>query len=164
MIYHDVNPKSRNDPDVPGLLTALGHMPFAVTLMANVGLENDLSAEGLLDLWSESGPDLLSEDSKRSMNRSIELSVESSLVKQNPNNILVLSILSLLPAGATEEDLYWWAPNVNANRIRIVINTLLKAALLVENKRENSDSPVFIVVPVVQSFMPQQNRISQVVR
>ena len=44
------------------------------------------------------------------------------------------------------------------------ITTLSQAALLVENKRENSASPVYFVVPVVQSFMQQQNRISQEVR
>ena len=35
-IYHDINPNSKNDPDVAKLLSALGHMPFAVTLMANL--------------------------------------------------------------------------------------------------------------------------------
>ena len=39
-----------------------------------------------------------------------------------------------------------------------------RLALLVENKRENSSSPVLSVVPVVQSFMQQHNRISQEVR
>ena len=41
------------------------------------------------------------------------------------------------------------------------IATLSQAALLVENRRENSASPVLFFIPVVQSFMQQQNRISQ---
>ena len=43
-IYHDINPDSKNDPDVAELLTALGRMPFAVTLMAKLGVESHSSA------------------------------------------------------------------------------------------------------------------------
>ena len=43
-------------------------------------------------------------------------------------------------------------------------STLSQVALLVENKRVNSSSPGLFVVPVVQSFMQQQNRISQEIR
>ena len=163
-IYHDINPDSENDSDVARLLTALGRMPFAVTLMAKLGLESQAKAKDLLNAWSESGPDLLSNDPEQSMNRSIGLSVESDLVKRNPNAILLLAILSLLPAGTTKENLRWWAPEFTMSMILTAIATLSQAALLVENKRENSASPVLFVVPVVQSFMQQQNRISQEVR
>ena len=163
-VYHDINPNSENDPDVARLLSALGHMPFAVTLMARLGLESQWSAKALLDAWSESGPDMLSNDPEQSMNRSIGLSVESELVKRNPNAGLLLAILSLLPAGTTSENLHWWAPEVKMSMIPSAIATLSQAALLVENKRENSASPVLFVIPVVQSFMQQQNRITQEVR
>ena len=98
------------------------------------------------------------------MNRSIQLSVESDHVKGNPDAITLLAILSLLPAGTTKENLRWWAPALKMSIILSAIATLLQAALLVENKRENSASPVLFVVPVVQSFMQQQNRIAQVVQ
>ena len=163
-IYHDINPNSKDDPDVARLLTALGRMPFAVTLMAKLGLESHSSAKDLLDAWSDSGPDLLSNDPERSMNRSIGLSVESHLVQRNPNAILLLAVLSLLPAGTTKENLHWWAPELKMSMILTAIATLSQAALLVENRRENSASPVLFVVPVVQSFMQQQNRISQEVQ
>ena len=161
-IYHDINPDSENDPDVARLLTALGYMPFAVTLMAKLGVESHTSAKDLLDEWSESGPDILSNDPEQNINRSIRLSVESDVVKRNPNAILLLAILSLLPAGTTKENLRWWAPALKM--IPSAIATLSQAALLVENKRENSVSPVLFVVPVVQSFMQQQNRIGQEIR
>ena len=48
--------------------------------------------------------------------------------------------------------------------ILTAIATLSQAALLVENRRGNSASPVLFVVPVVQSFMQQHNRISQEIR
>jgi hypothetical protein len=90
------------------------------------------------------------------MNRSISLSVESNLVKRNPNAIALLSILSLLPAGTTKQNLLrWWALDsaLKTSMIHSALATLSKAALLVQNKQENSDSPVLFVVPVVQSFM-----------
>jgi tetratricopeptide (TPR) repeat protein len=163
-IYHDINPDSKDDSDVARLLTALGRMPFAVTLMAKLGLESQSSAKDLLDAWSESGPDILSNDPEQSMNRSIRLSVESDLVKRNPNAIHLLAILSLLPAGTTKENLHWWAPELKMSMIITAIATLSQAALLVENRRENSASPVLFVVPVVQSFMQHQNRIAQEVQ
>ena len=163
-IYHDINPGSENDPDVPRLLAVLGHMPFAVTLMAKLGVEGQSTAKDLLDAWSESGPDILSNNPEQSMNRSIRLSVESDLVKRNPNATLLLAILSLLPAGTTKENLRWWAPGLKTSMIPSAIAILSQAALVVENKRENSTSPILFVVPVVQSFMKQKDRIKEETR
>jgi tetratricopeptide (TPR) repeat protein len=158
-IYHDINPDSENDPDVARLLEALGHMPFAVTLIARLGVEGQSTAKDLLGAWLKSGPDIFSNNPEQSMNRSIRLSVESDLVKRNPNAITLLAILSLLPAGTTKDNLRWWAAALETSMIPSAIATLSQAALLVENKRENSVSPVLFVVPVVQSFMQQHNRI-----
>jgi len=163
-IYHEINPGSENDPDVARLLATLGHMPFAVTLMAKLGVEGQSTAKELLEAWFESGPDILSNGSEQSMNRSIRLSVESNLVKRNPDAAILLTILSLLPAGTTKENLHWWAPALRTSMIPSVIASLSQAALLVENKRENSSSPVLFVVPVVQSFMQQHDRIAEGVR
>jgi hypothetical protein len=141
-------------------------MPFAVTLMAKLGMEGMSTAKELLDAWHKSGPDILSDKHEESMNRSISLSVESDLVKRNPNAITLLSILSFLPAGTTKENLRWWAPDsaMQSSMIPSAIATLTKAALLVENKRENSGSRVLFVVSVVQSFMQQHGRIEEKVR
>ena len=164
-IYREINPGSENDPDVARLLAALGHMPFAVTLMAKLGVEGQSSAKDLLDAWLKSGPDIFSEDDlEQSMNRSVRLSVESALVKRNPNAITLLAILSLLPAGTTKVNLRWWAPALETSMIPSAMATLSQAALLVENKRENSASPVLFVIPVVQSFMQQQDRIAEEIR
>jgi len=164
LIYHEINPGSENDPDVAPLLATLGHMPFAITLMAKLGVEGQSTAKELLDAWSESGPDILSNDLEQSMNRSIGLSVESNLIKRNPDATILLTILSLLPAGTTKENLHWWAPALKTSMIPSAIASLSQAALLVENTRENSASPVLFVVPVVQSFMQQHGRIADKVR
>jgi tetratricopeptide (TPR) repeat protein len=162
-IYHKINPGSENDPDVTRLLATLGHMPFAVTLIAKLGVRGRLTAKQLEEDWLESGPDIFP-DSEQGMNQSIRLSVENNLVKRNPNAISLLAILSLLPAGTTKENLRWWAPALKRSIITSTIDSLAEAALLVENKRENSASPVLFVVPVVQSFMQQQDRIAEEVR
>ena len=117
-------------------------MPFAVTLMAKLAVESLLSAKDLLDAWSESGTKILSNNPEQSMDQSIRLSVESDLVQRNPDAIILLAILSLLPAGTTNENLRWWAPEIKS-MIPSAIATLLQAALLVENRRENFASPIF---------------------
>jgi tetratricopeptide (TPR) repeat protein len=160
-IFHDINPSSKDDPDVDRLLAVLGHMPFAVTLMANMGKRSKSTANELLETWYTSGTDMLSvtNSPEKSMNRSISLSVDSQFVKQDPDALLLLAILSLLPAGTTKQNLRWWATSVKI--IPSAIATLSDAGLLVENKLENSSSPVLFVVPVVQSFMQQQDRIAE---
>ena len=163
-IFHDINPSSKNDRNVDRLLATLGHMPFAVTLMANLGKRGKSTANELLEMWYISGTDMLSVSNspEKSMNRSISLSVDSEFVKQDPNALPLLAILSLLPAGTTKQNLRWWATSVKM--IPSAIATLSDAGLLVENKWENSSSTVFFVVPVVQSFMQQQNRITEEIR
>ena len=162
-IFHDINPSSKNDPDVDRLLAALGHMPFAVTLMANLGKRGKSTAKELLETWYASGTDMLSviNSPEKSMNRSISLSVDSEFVKQDPDALLLLAILSLLPAGTTKQNLRRWATTVRI--IPSAIATLSDAGLLVENERENFASSILFVLPVVQSFM-QQGRIAEHIR
>jgi len=163
-IFHDINPSSQDDPDVDRLLAALGHMPFAVTLMANLGKRGKFTAQKLLEMWYTSGTDILSvtNSPETNMNRSISLSVDSEFVKKDPDALVLLAILSLLPAGTTKQNLRWWARTVKI--ISSAIATLSDAGLLAENKRESSSSPVLFVIPVVQSFMQQQGRIAEEIR
>jgi hypothetical protein len=163
-IYHDINPDSESDPDVRRLLSVLGHMPFAVTLMANLGKRGESTAKELLDAWSKFGPDILPGEHEQSMNQSISFSVDSDHVQRNPNALLLLKILSLLPAGTTKENLRWWVPALDKSMIPSAMATLSNAALLVKNKRQDTDSPVLFVLPVVQSFMQQHDRISEDIR
>jgi len=163
-IFHDINQSSKNDPNVDRLLAVLGHMPFAVTLMANLGKRGKSTAKELLETWYTSGTDMLSvtNSPEKSMNRSISLSVDSEFVKQDADALLLLAILSLLPAGTTKQNLRWWGTSVKM--VPSAIATLSDAGLLVENKWANSSSPVLFIVPVVQSFMQQQGRISEKIR
>ena len=163
-IYRSIYPDSENDPDVGRLLCILGHMPFAVTLMARLAKEGQSTAKELILAWSENGPDILPYHHEQNMNRSISLSVDSNLMKQNPQALLLLNILSYLPAGTTKATLRWWVPALHSSMVPSAIATLSKTGLLVENRRQDSDSPVLFVLPVVQSFMQQRGRIGGEIR
>ena len=158
-IYHNIYPDSENDCDVGRLLCVLGHMPFAVMLMARLAKEGRSTAKELLFAWSEHGPDILP-DLEQSMERSISVSINSHLMRQDPQALLLLKILSCLPAGTTRTTLRWWVPASHIAMVPSAIATLSKAGLLVENERQDSDSPVLFVLPVVQSFM-QHGRIEE---
>ena len=161
LIYRSIYPDSENDPDVDRLLGMLGHMPFAVTLMARLAKEGLSTAKELILAWSENGPDILPDHHEQNMNRSISLSVDSNLMKQNPQALLLLSILSCLPAGTSKATLRWWVPALHSSMVPSAIATLSKTGLLVENRRQDYDSPVLFVLPVVQSFMQQRSRIGK---
>ena len=163
LIYRSIYPDSMNDPDVGRLLGLLGHMPFAVTLMARLAKEGLSTAKELILAWSKNGPDILPDHHEQNMNRSISLSVDSNLMKKNPQALLLLNILSCLPAGTSKATLRWWVPALDSSMVPSAIATLSKTGLLVENRRQDSDSesPVLFVLPVVQSFMQQRGRIGK---
>ena len=163
-IYRSIFPDSENDPDVDRLLGILGHMPFAVALMARLAKEGQSTAKELILAWSENGPDILPDHHEQNMNRSINLSIDSNLMKQNPQALLLLNILSCLPAGTTKATLRWWVPALHSSMVPSAIAILSKTGLLVENRRQDSDSPVLFVLPVVQSFMQQHGRIGKDIR
>ena len=163
-IYHRIYPDSENDPDVGRLLGILGQMPFAITLMARLAKEGQSTAKELILAWSENGPDILPDHHEQNMNRSISLSVDSNLMKLNPQALLLLNILSCLPAGTTKANLRWWVPALHPSMVPSAIAILSKTGLLVENQRQDSDSPVLSVLPVVQSFMQQRGRIGEEIR
>ena len=163
-IYRSIYPESENDPDVGRLLSMLGYMPFAITLMARLAKEGLSTAKELILAWSKNGPDILPDHHEQNINRSISLSIDSKLMKKNPQARVLLDILSFLPAGTTKATLRWWVPALDSSMVPSAIATLFKTGLLVENRRQDSDSPVLFVLPVVQSFMQQHGRIGMEIR
>jgi uncharacterized iron-regulated protein len=85
-IFHEIYPMSKEDPDVDSLLAAVGHMPFAVTLMAKLGKKARSSAKELLArmvaFWHRYH--FQHHSTEDNMNRSISLSVDRSFVQQDP--------------------------------------------------------------------------------
>jgi len=156
------NPNWKMGPDLDRLLDAVGCMPFAVTLMASRGRESQFSPKQLLDEWTRLGTDMWSSDDPldNGMNKSISLSVDSKLVKSNPDALELLVILSLLPAGTTVERLVRWAPNLKSISGAI---TILSRAALLQTATWDGDHTLF-VLPVIQSFMLHRNRIPEHIR
>jgi len=160
-ICQRINPHWEADPDINDLLEAVGYMPFAVTLMAYRGRESESSAKQLLEEWTQLGPDMWpSEGSLESgMNKSISLSVDSKLVRSDPDAVDLLATLSLLPAGTTRERLVYWVPDLK--NISGAIATLYRAALLQTATQDDRAPKTLFVLPVIQSFMLHRNRIPE---
>ena len=159
-IFHDWYPTLKNDPDVEKLIDAMGHMPFAVTLMSKLGKKSSSTAEDLLKEWAKAGTKMLSpsNSAEDNLDRSIILSLDRDFVRQDPDSLELLAILSLLPAGTSRTNLRWLAPHVRS--ISNAISTLLDAALLLDDRGESIESTRLFVLPVIQSFMSSTGRIS----
>ena len=149
-------PTSRDHPALDPLLDALGYMPYAVTLLAkqSAKLKSGLSPDVLLEEWQKLGPDSLSGELKNRMNTSIELSVESRSISEDPNAQTLLAILSQLPNGTTSKHLKWWASGVNNPYGAIA--TLSDAALITQ--RQEGDASIYSVLPVVQSYLNHRSQ------
>ena len=163
-ICFEISSDLRQDPHLDELLDALGCMPFAVTLMATLASESQSSAKDLLEEWSKVGTDMLSfpGSPENNMNRSISLSVDSHLVKDDPDAVHLLATLSLLPSGTTRDNLRYWAPNLGSTSRAIA--TLSRAALLQTSNHtqsSTSESQILFVLPVIQSYMLHQNRVHE---
>ncbi|EDR09014.1 uncharacterized protein LACBIDRAFT_326687 [Laccaria bicolor S238N-H82] len=64
----------------------------------------------------------------------------------------------------TKDDLSWWAPTLDVSMIPSAIVSLSAAALLVKKPQQSTTSLILFVLPVVQSFMQQHNRIEEDLR
>ena len=156
-IYHELNPGNCHDPDVDSLLAAVGHLPFAIALMANRGAQSQSSAEFLLEEWSQLGTNMVSDEVEGNFNRSISLSVDGNYVRKNSDALALLATLSLLPAGTSVRHLRWWAPEVT--QVSSARATLTGAGLL-----DDKTPQILSTLPVVQSFMASTGRIPAGVR
>lgn len=160
-IFTTICPSIKGDPNLEDLIKALYCMPFAVTLMAALGNELQLTAWDLLQEWHRVGTGMISHSEFRegSMDKSISLSVDSKLVTQNPDALTLLAVLSMLPAGTTNKNLDWWAPTLKSKLGALA--TLKKAALIIDLKPDPKEESVFFVLPVIQSYMKHGKRIPQ---
>ncbi|KAF7333674.1 hypothetical protein MSAN_02410500 [Mycena sanguinolenta] len=149
-------------PELDRLLTAIGHIPLAITLMAACGGCQGTSPAALLREWESAGTRMMAGDETRSMDETIRLSMERSVVKSNPEALTLLAILSMLPAGTTGQNLSWWAPTVTSPSA--AVGTLRKAALIEFEGDGHFETSRIFVRPTIQSYMSYQDRISAEIR
>ena len=158
-IYTTIDPRADNDPKLDELLHALGHLPYAITLMATLGKRSLSSPERLLKRWNETGTDMLSK-AQDGMDHSIELSLQ--FVANSLNAIMLLQVLSMLPAGLEHSHLDYWFPSWQPE----AVDALRDAALVLVIAKNNGtvQEHRLFVLPVVQSYMNQHNRIPDDIR
>ncbi|KAG8926088.1 hypothetical protein FRC02_009213 [Tulasnella sp. 418] len=109
-----ISPDSAGDLELQKLLQALDCMPLAITLMAKLA-EAGESIQDLLSQWSTERTRLLDQpggDRRNSIEVSIKLSLQSRAVRGNPDAIRLLSVLSVLPAGAALDRLPKMCPSI----------------------------------------------------
>ncbi|KAG8810040.1 hypothetical protein FRC18_004267 [Serendipita sp. 400] len=152
-IFISICPAAADHPSLNELLEVLGYMPYAVTLMAKQAVNSFAQVDGLLAEWKRIGTNSLSQDLKEKMNRSIGLSVDSRAISSDPDAQCLLAILAKLPSGTNLDHLKWWAKRVD--RVTSAIGTLNNTALITQRQEEDS-SPMFYVLPVVQSYLHEQ--------
>ena len=135
--YLDICPDAEDDANLDTLLTAVDCVPLAVTLMATVGMSETTSPTLLLERWRTERTELLhlTDDRLKSVERSILISLSSSTIVANPESVVLLAILSMLPGGARRDRLKAIAPNLrNANS---ALGVLQRASLAYVNSATN---------------------------
>ncbi|KAJ6476719.1 hypothetical protein C8R47DRAFT_1020732 [Mycena vitilis] len=152
--YKDIYTETSDGPALRDLLSAIGGIPLAITLMATAGRHSQASPTELLAEWEVSGTDVISGGVDRSMNRTIGMSMGRGIVKCNPDAMKLVAVLSLLPAGTTRKHLSWWAPTLT--RLTAAID-ILRSAALVEQRAP--DLPMSIL-PTIKTYVSRQNLIS----
>ncbi|TFK37270.1 P-loop containing nucleoside triphosphate hydrolase protein [Crucibulum laeve] len=104
-IFRDITDINDDDPDLMKLLKLTDNLPLAVTLMAH--LAESETCTNILSRWEQESTSLLSDgmDKISSLEKSISMSISSPRMKNTPDALELLSLLSLLPDGISEATL-----------------------------------------------------------
>ncbi|KZW00828.1 hypothetical protein EXIGLDRAFT_761378 [Exidia glandulosa HHB12029] len=164
-LFQSISDVSNDDKHLSTLLGYLGNSPLAVTLMACLAQFDPL--DYLLVQWAERKTAMLKRnhgtDRLTSLGISIELSISSARMQSNPDALVMLSLLSLLPQGVEEEDISLWvtSPPFGAIASAQSLVSVLRQTALVQR------SPVdrIHVLAPIRAFMllhypPNDNYIS----
>ncbi|KAJ7453640.1 hypothetical protein B0H11DRAFT_1740983 [Mycena galericulata] len=149
--FQRLYPGTANAPKLNELLTAVGHIPLAITLMAADGKHSQATPKDLLKQWRKAGTGMNS-----TMDRRIGLSVQR--VESYPEALELLSILSMLPAGTTGNNLSWWQPTLTSHSAAVAV--LRTAALIEQDDGDDFGSSHIFLRPTIQAYMAQKKRIS----
>ncbi|KAJ6528615.1 hypothetical protein DFH09DRAFT_1413374 [Mycena vulgaris] len=118
-----------DDDELTALLALTDNLPLAITLMANVASFE--GAESLLNRWADETTSLLSEgfNQESNLDKSITISLSSARMLSNPQARGLLSFMSLLPDGLSEDALMQmklpFSPHVARSK-----STLLRCSLI----------------------------------
>ncbi|KAJ7592221.1 hypothetical protein C8J56DRAFT_1131744 [Mycena floridula] len=155
-LYTGIDTKAQNDEKLSELLEMLGHMPLAVKLMARQGKSTGCTVEQLIESYQKTGTAMLGpsqdSDAQNSVSISISMSLDSLLIKREPDAYELLSRISILPAGTTFQALQTlWASDIR--NLQSPLQALLNTSLL-----EHSTATYF-VLPVIRSHVLDPQRL-----
>lgn len=159
-VYNAIHLDADSDPALDDLLAELGHMPLAITLMAQLGKKSGSMPSDLLQTWREENirTNMLhsGSDAKRSINVSIALSVYSPPMQTKPEAFTLLSTLSMFPAGTQYKNLARWAPSV--------LDIPGALAALTDTSLADHRAKTVYVLPVIRSYMLHPLRLSDAIK
>ncbi|KAJ7583830.1 hypothetical protein C8J56DRAFT_1054357 [Mycena floridula] len=155
-LFTAIYKKAQGESKLGELLEMLGHMALAVKLMARHGKNTGSTVEQLISSYKVTGTAMLGHskgsDPQNSVSVSICMSLESSLVKDEPNTSQLLNIIAMLPSGTTINTLQrYWARNLQ--NLDSALEPLLEASLL------ECQSSTYFVIPVIQSYLLDSSRL-----
>jgi len=139
LLFLTVYPHS--DSALNDLLLALDYLPLAIVLVAHACLTYGVKPSVLMDRWSKGKVELLEFEGK-SLEASINSSMQASSVIASPSAAKLLRILTMLPAGILPDDLATMAPSIgNIDEITGMLTNMSLASVRQE-KRIGLLSPV----------------------
>ncbi|KAF5368381.1 hypothetical protein D9758_002286 [Tetrapyrgos nigripes] len=147
-IYTKIYPNT-SEEQLCELLDAIGHLPLAITLLANYARTSQTTPVELLRDWQRDGPDILSmsdDDEDNVMHKSIKLSLDKPPMKKSTHAMKLLTLLALFPTSVSRVDLekHWVPEGINQSK---ALHVLSKTALV-----ELTESTAF-VIPVIRSYI-----------
>ncbi|KAJ7596255.1 hypothetical protein C8J56DRAFT_397504 [Mycena floridula] len=160
-LYIEIDTKAREDQKLSELLEMLGNMPLAVKLMARQGKSTGCTVEELMKSYSKIGTAMLGpsegSDPQNSVSISISMSLDNSQIKLEPNAVVLLCRISLLPTGTSFQTLQiWWASDIP--NLQNALQALLEASLLERR------TTTYFVLPVIRSHVLDPSRFPSQVR
>lgn len=154
-MYLDIHEEAESDLKLDDLLRELAHMPLAVRLMATRGEMGEMPS-ALLALWKDQRvrTKLLNQGDDRitSVKVSVDLSINSNLMRMNPDALTLLSVLAELPGGARQDFIQSIAPSIID--CSGALCTLRRAALV---QTDPSTQQIHILSPI-RSLVLQTHR------
>ncbi|KAJ7593524.1 hypothetical protein C8J56DRAFT_499654 [Mycena floridula] len=150
-LYTAIDEKVQGDGNLEELLGMLGHTALAVKLIARHGKNNGLTVQELMSSYKGHN------EGSNSVSVSICMTLESSLVKDQLNASRLLTIIAILPSGATLDRVQqYWARDLD--NLDAAFQTILEASLL------ECWSSRYFVLPVIRSYILDPSRFPDDVR
>ncbi|KAG8980233.1 hypothetical protein FRB93_009321 [Tulasnella sp. JGI-2019a] len=155
-LYINIDPNALTDSSLESLLAELSYMSLAIKLMASVGRTGE-TPTALLEAWKNKaiGTDLLhGTDKNKSVNISIRLSIESNPTRSVPEALTLLSVIAMLPAGASVKLLPKLVPSIQ--NLILAKGTLRSATLI----NPEAGSPTLQVLSPIRAYILKHHPLS----